>query len=319
MLKEKIVIIGHLGACSAVGSTPIGKEINNKQRWLNKIRQEHIKVADLINSPPQTLVFLGENTEGTNPKGKHKDIYKPHISDQIDESVDMMMEYVSDGVKDIYLVYSHEYHEEYSHTKEIRDKLELELLKKGYHINIELHPFKDTIIQGKTFRFIHGNGGSGKNRTSKLESDLKENKIRAADGDTTKVDYIFSSHTHRIGTAGYGKSISHTVPCYKLLDSKGEQMNPDIWYPDIGLTIVTFEERFGEIRVNIDDITSRIPFRFEEILEERNKWEKRMKEYEQILPPKIEVQEVKGSTKMLEPKAIRKEEIKERKNILGVM
>jgi hypothetical protein len=48
---------------------------------------EDIKAINLINSPPKTLVFLGENLEGTNPKGKHKDICKPHISDQISDSL----------------------------------------------------------------------------------------------------------------------------------------------------------------------------------------------------------------------------------------
>jgi hypothetical protein len=198
-----------------------------------------------------------------------------------------MMEYINKGIEDIYLVYSHEYHEEYSHTKEIRDKLELETLKKGLHINIEVGSFKEIVKHGKVIRFIHGNGGSGPNRTSKLESDLKQNKIRAADGDVPRVDYIFSAHTHRIGTAGYGKSISHTIPCYKLLDTKGEQMNLDMWHPDIGLTIVTFECRFGEVRINIDDITTTVPFRLEEVLKEYNKWNIREKNGEGFLTSKI--------------------------------
>lgn len=221
---------------------------------------------------PDDLFILGESIEGLNEKQKSEDILVPRLDDQLKEAVDLIFEWIGKETKNVYITYSHSYHGSYSKEFKIedtlKDKLDLLISKSGFETKVHVSPLFDLPYYGKILRFRHGSR-QGKNRASIIESIIKDSLIREALQDTCGFHVAFESHSHRRASVGYGNRYAYWVPCYKLLDTNGTFLNPDEWIPDIGCTIVSFKEVYGEVKVIIDMLVDKIPLSIEKVNEIR--------------------------------------------------
>jgi len=266
MYNFKIVLLGHLGVGSIFGMTTKGKEQNRFQVWLRNEAWEKAKSAvGIPETYPDVLVIGGEVGEGQNRLEFCEDIWLPDYEKQSMMGAELISEWIGENTKEVLIVYAHRYHG----MKEIRFE---DLLAKDLKI---LHPDKKILIGtqfirsyfGKTLRFRHGTSGAFVYLSSANERQIKFNLIEYSLGKTPKYDFSYEFHNHRAAGAMFETIGSMWCPCFKLIDRYGELKHPDAWLPDIGAVVITFQDRFGNIRINNDLLLYYPPFRFEELEE----------------------------------------------------
>jgi len=260
----KIVLLGHLGVGSIFGMITRGNEQNRFQRWLRNEAWEKAKTAvGVPGTYPDILVIGGEVGEGQNRLDFCEDIWLPDYEKQSMMGAELISEWIGENTKEVLILYAHRYHG----MKEIRFE---DLLAKDLKI---LHPNKKILVGtqfirsyfGKTLRFRHGTSGAFVYLSSANERQIKFNLIEYSLGKTPKYDFSYEFHNHRAAGAMFETIGSMWCPCFKLIDRYAELRHPDAWLPDIGLLAITFQVRFGDVRVNNDPILFYPPFRFEDL------------------------------------------------------
>jgi hypothetical protein len=270
-MKEAIVHIGHLGSGGAFGLVPLGKEVNKQQKWLAQAWEGCKEAFGVPNRYPTVLVLGGEIIEGRNPKGGGEDIINGWLHSQIEAIIPRICEWIGKETREVLILPSHKYHGsiEYPIEEAVADKLRIRHPSK----RIEVSPqFKRVFFDNIVLRFVHGGSGAFVYLSSANERSIKFNLVAAQQAKVTPVDYSYEYHGHRLAGALFGTANSMWCPCFKLLDTRGQMLNPDAWQPDIGIVITTFEERFGKVRVNNDVVLFVPPFEFEELENERKRF-----------------------------------------------
>lgn len=254
----KITHIGHEGFGSIFGLTSQGREQNQYQLWL----RDKWNLTKKIIGKPNVLILGGEIIEGNNPATFAEDIWLPRKLDQLDMSFNVANEYIDTKVTDeVLILYGHIYHG----SKEVRveDILAQRLRDNG--INAKSGNLFEREYFGKIFRFWHGSSGAFVYKASSKERQIKFNLEKAALGKTPRFDQQYTYHTHQHYGALLSPIRAISCPAWKLMDTYAELKHPDSWIPDIGMIVTTIQERFGEVRVNDDEIIYNVPFRFDEL------------------------------------------------------
>lgn len=277
--SPRIALIGHMGTGSIFGITNKDNIKNKYQKWLISTWNKCRKLCGIPNEYPTDIIFGGEILEGYNETYKGEDIWLIRLDDQKDLAVSLMMEWIGPETENIYLLYSHSYHGSRSKESRVEDdisrRLKLRLLEdKNLSPKIHVGTQFEIKYYDKIFRYSHGTQG-GAYRASAMERYIKENLIRGALGDTPIVDYHFQFHAHRLAGAKLGNKEGYWCPCFKFLDTQGKFLNPDTWFPDIGMTYITFQSRFGLDKPNIDFLTFKSKFRFQDLEKSMDEWKKR--------------------------------------------
>lgn len=261
ILKEgtfKILHLGHLGVGSIFGMTSEGSEQNKFQVWL----REKWNTAKKLVGVPQVLIIGGEPIEGFNPKSFAEDIWLPRKLDQLDMSLDLIWEWIDpDATQEILILYGHLYHG----SREIRVEKLLAQRLGDKELNAKAGVLFEREYFGLIFRFWHGSSGAFVYKASSKERQIKFNLEESALGKTPGFDQQYTYHPHQYYGAILASIRATSCPAWKLIDTWAEFKHPDAWLPDIGVLVTTFEERFGTIRVNNDEVLFKPPFRYDQL------------------------------------------------------